>query len=358
MRILQLIDSLDIGGAEMMAVNYANALNESIDFSGIIATRKEGALKDKIENISHYEFLNRKKILDINAIFLLKNYIKKHKIDVIHAHGTSFFIAVLTKLVFPRVKIVWHDHSGARAFQTKSENRLLRYCSVFFYGSVVVNHRLEEWCFKHLLSKKVLYLPNFTRFSAFEHKSTILEGDEGKRILCLANLRAPKNHQLLVNVAVLLSNKYPDWTFHFVGNDLNDEYSKELKKSIVQNSLTEKVYIYGLKQDTANIINQATIAVLSSTSEGLPVALLEYGLMKKAVVATAVGEIPLIVKNDISGKVVPSNDAVLFAQAIEKFIENNGFRTQMGESLYKIVDLNHSQTAVIKHYLKWLEKIK
>ncbi len=356
MRILQLIDSLDTGGAEMMAVNYANALHESIDFSGIIATRKEGVLKDKIENLSHYEFLNRKKVVDIKAILRLRQYIKKHKINVIHAHGTSFFIAVLTKLVSPSVKIVWHDHSGARAVQSRSENRLLRYCSAFFYGSIVVNHSLEAWCSKHLITKKVFYLPNFTRFSALEQKSTVLKGEEGKRILCLANLRAPKNHQLIVNAAVLLGEKYPDWTFHFVGNDLNDAYSQELKKSIAQNSLTEKVYIYGLKQDTANCINQATIAVLSSTSEGLPVALLEYGLMKKAVVATAVGEIPLIVKNDISGKVVPSNETVLFAQAIEIFIENSDLRAQMGEALYEIVNRNHSQAAVINQYLNWLEK--
>ena len=36
MRIVQLIDSLDIGGAEKMAVSYANSLSKSIEFSGTI----------------------------------------------------------------------------------------------------------------------------------------------------------------------------------------------------------------------------------------------------------------------------------------------------------------------------------
>ena len=52
MRIVQLIDSLDAGGAERMAVNYANALSEKITFSGLVATRKEGLLLDKIKTIS------------------------------------------------------------------------------------------------------------------------------------------------------------------------------------------------------------------------------------------------------------------------------------------------------------------
>lgn len=44
MRILQLIDSLEAGGAERMAVTYANALVQEIAFSGLVATRKEGPL--------------------------------------------------------------------------------------------------------------------------------------------------------------------------------------------------------------------------------------------------------------------------------------------------------------------------
>ena len=57
MRIVQIIDSLDVGGAEKMAINYANALAETIEFSGIVATRKEGNLKLQIHSKVHYLFL-------------------------------------------------------------------------------------------------------------------------------------------------------------------------------------------------------------------------------------------------------------------------------------------------------------
>ena len=43
-----------------MAVNYANGLSKLIDFSGLIATRKEGVLKDQLEKEVHYDFLNKK----------------------------------------------------------------------------------------------------------------------------------------------------------------------------------------------------------------------------------------------------------------------------------------------------------
>ena len=52
MRIVQIIDSLEIGGAEKMAINYANALSAKIEFSGLVATRAEGKLKNQLSRCS------------------------------------------------------------------------------------------------------------------------------------------------------------------------------------------------------------------------------------------------------------------------------------------------------------------
>ena len=60
MRIIQIIDSLEIGGAEKMAVNYANALYDKIEFSGLVVTRTEGNLKSQLHNSIPYLFLKKK----------------------------------------------------------------------------------------------------------------------------------------------------------------------------------------------------------------------------------------------------------------------------------------------------------
>ena len=99
MRIIQIIDSLEAGGAERMAVSYANALAEKIEFSGLVATRKEGPLLNQIDQNASYLFLNKKGTMDFAAIFRLRKYVKKNKIAIVHAHATSFFTAVLLKLI-------------------------------------------------------------------------------------------------------------------------------------------------------------------------------------------------------------------------------------------------------------------
>ena len=79
MRIIQIIDSLDIGGAEKMAVNYANSLAQKTEFSGLVATRKEGSLKAQIAPDVNYFFLNRKSKIDFGATMRLKKFCKSNK---------------------------------------------------------------------------------------------------------------------------------------------------------------------------------------------------------------------------------------------------------------------------------------
>jgi glycosyltransferase involved in cell wall biosynthesis len=357
MRMLQLIDSLEIGGAEKMAVNFANALNERIAFSGIVVTRKQGKLLDAIDNKENYLFLDKKRTFDFKAVLMLKAYCRKHQIDYIQAHGTSFFFAFLLKLFTPRIKILFHDHSGARSHQKIKSNRILWLASFLFKGIIVVNQSLAKWALQNLNCKNVICLPNFTSIDT-SRKETFLKGEDDKRIVSLANLRHPKNHQMLIEVAGKIKPVYPDWTFHLIGKDDNDTYSKVLKKAIDLNHLNETVYIYGQKNDTAHIISQSAICVLTSSSEGLPVALLEYGLSKKPIVVTDVGEIPLLITNGENGFVVNAADTDDFYKSLVKLIENPALRIKFGEELFKTLSENNSEEAVMHNYLNWLKELE
>lgn len=354
MRILQIIDSLDVGGAEKMAVNYANALTSRIKFSGIVVTRKEGELQKQLNEKVNYLFLNRKKTFDLRAVLKLKNYCKNNQIDYLQPHSSSFFTAVLVKIIYPKIKIIWHDHNGLSEFLSARKSYALKIASFLFDGIIVVNDQLFRWAEKELYCKKIIYLSNFTTLSKDEDPSTKLQGFDRKKILCLANLRIQKNHFLLLDVANELQKSHPDWTFHLVGKDFHDNYSKKIKDLLLLRNLDKNVFIYGSKNDIYNIIHQADIAILSSQSEGLPVAILEYGLSKKPVVSTEVGEIPLIIKNGINGFLVPKYNKDQFCEFLVKLIENETLRTVIGNKLHETILENHSENAIIESYLNWI----
>jgi glycosyltransferase involved in cell wall biosynthesis len=355
MRILQIIDSLETGGAERMAVSYANALVDKIDFSGLIVTRSEGALRSKLNKNVSYLFLNKKKTIDFKAIFRLRQFVINNQVSHIHAHSTSFFIAFLLKITLPRIRLIWHDHYGNSEFLDKRSKLELKMMIPFFDGVITVNQKLKKWAEENRLSINLIYLPNFPSKEQIVFESTILNGIKGKRIVCLANLRIQKNHFLLLEVANVLKKSYPEWTFHLIGKDFQDEYSRQIKRQLVLLNLEKQVFIYGSRNDVDGILEQSTIAVLTSQSEGLPVSLLEYGMHKKSVVVTDVGEISALVHHSINGFVVSSGNKISFYEAVVKLIENEMLRTSFGEALFQEVVDNYSELGMINKYLVWVK---
>ncbi|WP_298156776.1 glycosyltransferase [Flavobacterium sp.] len=355
MRIVQIIDSLDAGGAEMMAVNYANTLCENVDFSGLIATRREGSLKSQInENVS-YLFLNRKHTLDFKAVIRVRKFCKMNQIQFLHAHSSSYAIACMVKILHPAIRIVWHDHDGMSEFLQYRKKRILQLASYFFFGIIAVNNLLREWDAVTLHCRNVIYLPNFSNPIKRTGKHTVLKGKEGKRILCLANLRPQKDHFMLVDVASKFISKFPDWSFHLVGKDFEDHYSVSLKKQIAERNLSHLIFIYGSREDIGNIIAQSDICILTSSSEGLPVSLLEYGFYKKPVVATAVGQVASLIKHGVSGYIAENGDVEQFEESLSKLAADTNLQRILGESLHDLIIKDYSDQGIIDKYRNWLK---
>ncbi|KVV15894.1 glycosyltransferase [Flavobacterium sp. TAB 87] len=355
MRIVQLIDSLEAGGAERMAVQYANGLAETIAFSGLVATRKGGILKTQIKEQVAYSCLFKKSSLDVYAILKLRKFVKLNRVNIIHAHSSSSFTAVMLKFFMPKIKIIWHDHYGNSDFLEDRPTKALRISSYFFSGIIAVNDNLKKWSQSKLHFKNAIYLHNFATSEKGIALATFLKGEDGKRIVCLANLRPQKNHLFLLQVAERLKSEYPEWTFHLVGKDFRDGYSSTIKDFILHKSLEDHVFLYGSCSDVEWILEQAEIAVLSSSSEGLPVALLEYGLNKKPVVVTNVGQISAVVTDEISGFLVPSGNIELFFNSLVALINDQLLRERLATNLFQKVEKEFSAGSVIQKYIQWVK---
>lgn len=334
-----------------MAVNYANGLVDFIEFSGLICTRNEGGLKEKILNDVAYKFLNKNHNLDIKAFLKLRSFCIHNKIKYIHAHSSSFFWAVLIKFTIPKIKVIWHDHYGNSDFLDNRNKFILKVASYFFYKIIVVNKKLLDWSIKELNCKDVYYLSNFPVLNKIIQKENILKGIVGKRILFLANLRPQKNHFFLLEIATLLKKFDDSWTFHLVGKDFNDEYSKTLKKAILDKKLEKNVFIYGSDNRTEKIINESTFGVLPSISEGLPVSLLEFGYLKKTVVASNVGDVKNLIINNKTGVLIESHDCQLFFESIKKLITDLEFRNNLEKKFFKLINEKYTNKVILQQYL-------
>ena len=351
MRVLQLIDSLRPGGAEKMSVSYANALAKRIDASFLCCTRKEGLLKEQLDPEVGYLFLNKKITLDLQAFWKLRKFVKVHEVDLIHSHGSSWFLALLVKISLSNVKLVWHDHWGERGWKDKPPG-ILKPASKFFDGVLAVNSDLKEWAESNLKLTKVIYLPNFVSESSYTEElpaevGTVLNGDKNSfKIICLANLRAPKDHITLLRAFKEVLKTCPNTSLHLVGKDEKDDYSRNLKYFVKKNELQNKVFFYGEQGDVKPFLLSADMGVLSSKTEGLPLTLLEYGLFNLPVVCTRVGQCEEVIGN--SGLIISPGKPKKFSAAIINYIKDPELYTEHSNAFHYRVSKKFSEKGVLK----------
>ena len=355
MRVLQVIDTLEAGGAEQMAVNIANALQGRIEGSFLCCTRKEGILKERIDENVEYCFLNKTSTLDRKALLKLRNYISENKIDIVHAHSSSYFLVTLIKLLFrKKFKIVWHDHYGNSEYLEERPLKILKLCSVYFDGIISVNEKLAGWARNNLKCRKVSVFRNFLiSDKKMVYQTSVLKGDQSDfKFICVANLRPQKDHFTLIKAFENLDSDKA--SLHLVGKDFKDEYSIGILKLIENSPKKDKIFYYGSRENVWDFLKEANAGVLASKSEGLPLVLLEYGLAGLPVICTEVGECRKVI-GDL-GILVPPSDVQSLRNAFKKTIENPKFRNVSKEFQKKIVS-EYLDTAIIPKIINFYHSI-
>jgi glycosyltransferase involved in cell wall biosynthesis len=94
------------------------------------------------------------------------------------------------------------------------------------------------------------------------------------------------------------------------------------------------------------------VFVLPSRSEGLPMALLEAGLLSRAVIVSAVGDMPAVVDDWISGRLFPPGDEEALVRALEDTLIDPARRAAYGRALRDKVAAHHDIRAVHARYLE------
>jgi glycosyltransferase involved in cell wall biosynthesis len=363
MKVLTIIDSLIAAGAERMAVNIANGLVSVGVESHICASHSGGPLEEFILPDVKTIILGKKSLFDIKTFFKLRKYVKNNKIDIIHAHSTSLFWAVMVKWITPKIKVVWHDHFGfseqLHGRETKTFRFFVRYVNhIFAVNEILVNYAVNDL---KKMPSQVSFLANFADINIdnnIQNKPDIPDIEAYPKIVCLANLRKQKDHDNLFDAFTIVAKKHDSARLYLVGGHFNDDYYRHLvERTNNENDLKGKVFILGSRNDVAAILSECQIGVLSSISEGLPVSLLEYGLSNLAVVCTNVGDCSLVLDGGKGGRLVAPSNSEELAKEICYLIENKDEAKQLSKYLNERVLSDFSKQGAINKILKTYQSL-
>jgi glycosyltransferase involved in cell wall biosynthesis len=169
--------------------------------------------------------------------------------------------------------------------------------------------------------------------------------DEDRILMTVGRLHEQKGHCYLIQAVSKVRKEFPKVKLLVTGEGEEENNLKKLVKSL---DLTNKVIFAGLSSDIEGILPIAELFILPSLWEGLPNVLLEAMAAGKPVVATKVGGIPEIVVHGETGILVPPRDTDALAIAIIDLLQNKLKAKNMGEagriragkrfSIYKMIE--------------------
>ena len=349
LNVLTLVDSLDIGGTERVAVSIANRLAADGHHSYLCTTRQEGPLAKVVSPAVGRLSLSRSRTIEWKAIRRLVQFIREHKIEILHAHSSSVLTANLASRFSPYPKIVWHDHFGPNDQQERSA-WVYRGLTKRVGGVITVSQPLADWSRDRLRfpESRIWCLPNFVDVPESSESPVELPGQPGNRIVCVANVRPVKDHSNLVQAMKIVVAKHPQAHLFLVGGLTDSGCVASLRSEIDDLNLESHVSLLGPREDVGQILSACDIGVLSSKSEGLPVSLLEYGAAGLPVVITDVGQCSVVVDHGEAGMLVPPQDPRAHADAMIELLDSESKRKQLGERYLEKVKKQYSSGAVIE----------
>jgi len=156
---------------------------------------------------------------------------------------------------------------------------------------------------------------------------------------CLANVLEIKGHDILLQAFANIVKVHSTVHLLLVGRDTSS-YGAEMHALADRLGVAERTHFVGFQADVRPYIAAMNLVVLPSRSEGLPVALLECMAMAKPVVASAVGGIPEIVVDGVTGKLIQPEDTLALNSAMIELLSHPKLLREYGQKGMERVEIS------------------
>lgn len=309
---------------------------------------------------------------DILALIELALLIRRRRYTIVHTHNSKAgFIGRLAARINNVPLIVHTIHGFAfHDFEQPLRRRLFiileRLAAAFTDKLLVISAPLKEWGLKAGIGSEDKYMINYDGieigmfkkdFDKEKIRREFAIKPEDKIVGTVAKLWEGKGHKYLLEAAVTIIKKIPAVKFMFVGDGYLRDYLSDYAKRL---GISDSLIFTGFREDIPEITSIFDIACLPSLFEGMGRVLLEAQVLGKPVVATKVGGIPDIVKDNETGILVNPADCHSLAQALIRILSDEALSKKLGEAARQHINEKFSASRMVENvdkvYGELLEK--
>ena len=322
-KILHVIDSLHLGGAQEVVMNLASCGDRS-RFSHEVATMhghgvywdRMAALGLKLHSLSPHK-LTPWYVPSLSAL------LATGKFDILHCHLVAANIVAKPIGTLCRVPVILnHDHTND-TYRSRQRVRLaLDTLSNRFATHIIT---VSESCRQFLLTRegipedKLTLVQNAIDTSGLPADVPIVAG--------VGRLNPQKNFSLFIEIAGVVRRNIPNAHFVLAGNGPEDSM---LRQQVQDAGLTNHFTFAGYIADTRQIYLASDVLLMPSLFEGLPMTLLEAMSMQMPVVASALDGIAEVITDAHDGFLVPNLNASVFAERVTSLLADPALARSTG----------------------------
>lgn len=354
-------DTLDLGGAEQVAVDVANSLDRAKVEVSFCASRSGGPLESMLVDDVELRILGRRATWDLAKMVDFGRLTREMGIDIVHSHGRGSmrFVSVCKVLGLVNALHLFHDHFGRLHLDRSAglRTRVPLHRGVDHY--IGVENRLCRWAIDAVglepdrvdLVRSGVDVSRFDDVQPVDLRTEFGLGDPELVLVMIANYRPQKDHPTLFRaLAELEAEDRERLRLVVVGSsDADPVYFRGCMDMLERLDLSHAVHSVGVRDDVPALLAGADAAVFSSKNESGPLVLLEYMASRLPFVATETGEIAHAVRDDGVGILVEPRDFLALSDGLRHLVHMSADeRSQMGDLGRTVVEERFEQAHVAR----------
>ena len=339
LRVLQIIPSFGVGGAEKLVIDYLrNYDKEEMEMVAVSLYAPLGSIYDSIikENNLKVIYLDKKPGLDLSIVRKLNKIINDYNPDIVHSHLHTlkyYFFSIINK---NKIKSFHTIHSQPMK-DANSLDRLFNMFAFKYLGAIPIalTDNLANETNRFYKINKTKVLNNGIDLSQFVRNNQIrkelrrnLNINEDTFVLGhVGRFNVEKNHIYLIEIFRRLVQYKENTHLVLIGDG---ELRKEIEKKVKDLNLERKISFLGTRKDVANLYNVMDIFVFPSIYEGFPITLIE----------AQVSGLKCFISSEIDRKCIISNNTKTLSIdiSVEKWCEEIISMKNIEHNLYNVDD--------------------